>query len=259
MDNNNNLIVKKKSFQGFRDLFDVDPPQMIAGPCAVESPEQTEEIAKRLVAGKIKFMRGGAYKPRTSPYDFQGLGEEGLRILDFVRKKYSLKVIAEILDPRDMELGLEYVDIIQIGSRNMSNTALLKEAGAIRCPVILKRGMMSTLSEFLLAAEYIAKGGNRQLILCERGIRTFESSVRNVLDIASVAIIKKETSLPVIVDLSHSLGRKDILTPVAKAVLALGADALMIETHDNPEKALSDAGQQLSFDELGKFLEDMQK
>ena len=251
---NSGLLVKKLAFPGFDDLFNTPPPQIIAGPCAVESLEQAEEIAQKLVAGNVKFMRGGIFKPRTSPYEFQGLGAEGLKILEFIKNKYGLFIVSEILDTRDVELGLKYTDVIQIGSRNMGNVALLKELGNARHPVLLKRGMMATLSEFLLAAEYIVKGGNDKLILCERGIRTFENGVRNVLDISSVAIIKKETSLPVIVDLSHSLGRKDILAPVAKAVLALGIDGLMLEVHNNPPKALSDAGQQLSFAEFDEFL-----
>jgi 3-deoxy-7-phosphoheptulonate synthase/chorismate mutase len=219
----------------------------------VESQDQAEAIAQALVRSGVKFMRGGAYKPRTSPYDFQGLGEDGLKILDSIRQKYGLLIVTEILDSRDLELGVRYADIIQIGSRNMQNTALLKEAGQTTHPIMLKRGMMSTLKEFLLAAEYIVQAGNPKLILCERGIRTFETSVRNTLDISSAAIIKHETSLPVIVDLSHSLARKDILVPVAKAVLALGVDGLMVEAHNNPAAALSDAAQQLSLPEFEEF------
>jgi len=250
-----NLLVSTIEFPSPEALFHVSSPCLIAGPCAVESLEQAETIAQALVQFGVKFMRGGAFKPRTSPYSFQGLGLEGLRILDYIRQKYGLLVVTEILDTRDIDLGIRYADMIQIGSRNMTNTALLKEVGRTSHPVILKRGMMSTLSEFLLAAEYLVQAGCRKLFLCERGIRTFEDSVRNMLDIGSVAIIKRETSLPVIVDLSHSLGRKDILVPVAKAILALGADGLMIEAHCDPAAALSDSAQQLSLPELEQFVD----
>ncbi|MCL1918114.1 MAG: bifunctional 3-deoxy-7-phosphoheptulonate synthase/chorismate mutase [Peptococcaceae bacterium] len=251
------LLVKTTSFPSLAELFGTAAPCLIAGPCAVESLDQAEAIAQALVRCGIKVMRGGAYKPRTSPYDFQGLGEDGLKILDFIRQKYGVLIVTEILDPRDLELGVRYADMIQIGSRNMQNTSLLKEAGQTMHPVMLKRGMMSTLKEFMFAAEYIAQTGNHKLILCERGIRTFETSTRNTLDISSAAIIKQETSLPVIVDLSHSLARKDILLPVAKAVLALGVDALMVEAHNDPASALSDAAQQLSLPELEEFAADL--
>lgn len=203
-----------------------------------------ELVAQNLIKNNIEFLRGGAFKPRTSPYDFQGLGVEGLKILSEVCKNYSLTSVSEIMDVRDIEIGMKYIDILQIGSRNMMNYSLLKEIGKTQHPVLLKRGMMSTMKEFLLAAEYIVSNGNTNLILCERGIRTFETSTRNTLDISSIAIIKKETSIPVIVDLSHSLGRKDILLPISKAVIALGADGIMIEVHNNPAEALSDKEQQ---------------
>jgi len=252
-----NLLIKRiKSTSPF-EVFSLPVPQFIVGPCAIENKGQIEEIAQILVANNIKIMRAGAYKPRTSPYSFQGLGLEGLKMLDYVRKKYGLLVISEIIDIRDIEYGLIYTDIIQIGSRNMSNTALLKEIGRVDHPVLLKRGMMATLSEFMFAAEYILKYGNRKLMLCERGIRTFEESVRNVLDIAAIALLKKETSLPVIVDLSHSLGRKDILLPVAKAVIALGVDGIMLEMHNTPERALSDVKQQLTPKEFEHFIKNI--
>ena len=230
---------------------------IFSGPCAVENIEQMEVIAYKLYKNNLRFMRGGAFKPRTSPYEFQGLGIEGLKLLKYVCKKYSLISVSEILDPRDVENSREYIDIIQIGSRNMNNTPLLKEVGKTNQPILLKRGLMSTLKEFLLAAEYIVSTGNKNVILCERGIRTFEDSTRNTLDISSVAIIKKETSLPVIVDLSHSLGRKDIVVPIAKAVIALDVDGVMLEVHNNPPVALSDSRQQLSLEDFQSFLDEV--
>jgi 3-deoxy-7-phosphoheptulonate synthase len=226
---------------------------IIAGPCAIESYEQLEHIAESLLELGLIFFRGGAFKPRTSPYSFQGIGHEGLKMLGAIRNKYNLRIVSEIMDVRDIELGLQYIDLIQIGSRNMHNTPLLKELGKTNHPVLLKRGWMATLEEFLMAVEYIRSEGNNNIAVCERGIRTFETSTRNTLDISSVAIIKKETNLPIIIDLSHSLGRKDIMLPVAKAVYALGADGIMIEVHNNPQKALSDSSQQLSIDEFSQF------
>jgi len=236
------------------DNFCSNQFHIIAGPCAVESEKQIEDIAKMLLNCKVLYLRGGAFKPRTSPKDFQGLGLEGLKLLNIMGKKYQLKIVTEILDTRDVELGVEYADIIQIGSRNMFNSALLKEVGKTRKTIILKRGIMATLDEFLLAADYVIQGGNENIILCERGIRTFENSVRNTLDISTMAIIKNSTKFPLIVDLSHSLGRKDILLPVAKAVLAMGINGIMVETHNDPNIALSDAAQQLSFNEFKDFL-----
>ncbi|MCL2717176.1 MAG: bifunctional 3-deoxy-7-phosphoheptulonate synthase/chorismate mutase [Lachnospiraceae bacterium] len=242
------------------DMFEIDDGfSIMAGPCSIESIKQMESIAQVLKQKQIKFMRGGAYKPRTSPYDFQGLGIEGLKLLKDVCKKFSLLSVSEILDPRDIEKAIDYIDVIQIGSRSMPNTALLKEVGKTNHPILLKRGMMSTLKEFLLAAEYIACEGNKNIILCERGIRTIEDSTRNTLDISSVAIIKKETSLSVIIDLSHSLGRKDILLPIANAVIALGVDGIMLEVHDDPSNALSDSKQQLSIQEFEDFYEELSK
>lgn len=247
-------MIHTTDFSSLADLFEIkDEVQFFTGPCSVESIEQMEIIARFLQKKGMRFIRGGAYKPRTSPYCFQGLGEEGLKILRYVSEKYSLLSVSEILNPRDIDQFLNYIDIIQIGSRNMQNTSLLKEIGKTNHPVLLKRGMMSTLKEFLLAAEYIVSEGNTKLILCERGIRTFEDSTRNTLDISTIAIIKNETSLPVVVDLSHSLGRKDILLPIAKAVMTLGADGIMIEIHNDPKTALSDAKYQLSIEEFEDF------
>ena len=248
------LLVQSNKFKNLSELFKIEPGfAFIAGPCSIESPEQMELVAQILMKNNVQFIRGGAYKPRTSPYDFQGLGLEGLKILDNIRKKYHLKVVSEIMDPRDIEAGMKYTDIIQIGSRNMQNYSLLKEAGKTKHPVLLKRGMMSTVKEFLLAAEYIVSNGNENLVLCERGIRSFDSNTRNILDIACIAQIKQQTKLPLVVDLSHSLGRKDILLPIAKAILAIQVDAIMLELHPDPEHALSDNQQQLLFAEFDSF------
>ena len=252
------LLVKNNNFQTLQEMFRLKNKfNIIAGPCSIESEEQIEIIAKKLIEHNIKFIRGGAFKPRTSPHDFQGLGIEGIKLLHHICKKYSLLSVSEITDVRDVEESMKYIDIIQIGSRNMQNTDLLKEVGKTKHPVLLKRGMMSTLKEFLLAAEYIVSNGNTEIVLCERGIRTFETSTRNTLDISSIAIAKKETSLPVIVDLSHSLGRKDILIPVARAMVALESDGIMLEVHNNPAKALSDIEQQLSLGEFQEFCNSM--
>ena len=256
--------MKTVEFSDISSLFDIPEYSgsefhIISGPCAVENQEQMECIAQLITKNGLKFIRGGLFKPRTSPYSFQGLQRQGYGLLKRVCEKFSLLSISEILDPRDVEEAVQYIDVIQIGSRNMQNTSLLKEIGRSGHPVLLKRGMMSTLEEFLMAAEYIAAAGNRKLILCERGIRTFEGSTRNTLDISSAAIIKKETSLPVIVDLSHSLGRKDILVPVAKAVKALGVNGIMLEVHNNPPEALSDSEQQLSPEEFQLFYDEMKR
>lgn len=250
-----NLLVKSKKFKSLSEMFGIEQGvSLIAGPCSIESYEQMEVVAQNLVKNEVRFIRGGAYKPRTSPYDFQGLGLDGLKILDDIRKKYSLLAVSEILDPRDVEMGIKYTNIIQIGSRNMQNYALLKEVGRTQHPVMLKRGMMSTIKEFLLAAEYIVCEGNTNIIMCERGIRTFENYTRNTLDISCIAALRHETSLPVVVDISHSLGRTDIMLPIAKSLLAFDIDGLMIEVCPCPIKAQSDKNQQLSLNELNNFL-----
>lgn len=229
-------------------------PVLISGPCSVESQEQMDVTARGLKDLGIRILRGGAFKPRTSPYNFQGLEEEGLKILRRTADELGLAVITEILSARDVELVARYADILQVGTRNMFNYALLKELGMIDKPVLLKRGMMATMEEFILAAEYIYVRGNHQIILCERGIRTFETWTRNTLDISSVPILKQETFLPVIVDISHSLGRKDVIKPIAHAALAAGADGLMFECHYNPLVALSDAQQQLNLEEAADLV-----
>ncbi|WZE72418.1 bifunctional 3-deoxy-7-phosphoheptulonate synthase/chorismate mutase [Macrococcus sp. CCM 2573] len=225
----------------------------IFGPCSVESAEQVEAVAKNLHDKGEKFIRGGAFKPRTSPYDFQGLGEEGLQILHDAGKKYNLNVVSEIVNPAHFELADQYVDIFQIGARNMQNFELLKEAGRTNKPVLLKRGLSATIEEFVYAAEYIYAQGNSKIILCERGIRTYEKATRNTLDISAVPILKQGTHLPVLVDVTHSTGRKDIMLPVARAALAVGADGVMAEVHPDPAVALSDAGQQMNFEEFENF------
>ena len=249
------LLVKVKDFKSLPQLFGIeDGLSLIAGHCAIENYRQMELVAQNLAKNKVRFIRGGAYKPRTSPYDFQGLGLDGLKILDDIRKKYNLISVTEIMDPRDVETGIKYTDIIQIGSRNMQNFSLLKEVGKTQHPILLKRGMMSTVNEFLLAAEYIVCNGNENLILCERGIRSFDPNTRNILDIACICDVKQQTHLPLVVDLSHSLGRKDILLPIAKAIKAMQVDAIMLEVHDDPSNALSDKSQQLSLPEFDDFV-----
>jgi 3-deoxy-7-phosphoheptulonate synthase/chorismate mutase len=232
-------------------------PQVVAGPCSVESEEQVFEVARALKEQGIELMRGGAFKPRTSPYDFQGLGEEGLKILRKAADQFGLKIVSEIVNPSDMEMAEQYVDVIQIGARNMQNFELLKAAGAVRTPVLLKRGLSATIEEFLFAAEYILSGGNDQVILCERGIRTYEKATRNTLDISAVPILKNESHLPVLVDITHSTGRRDILLPCARAALAAGADGIMLEVHPNPAVALSDAKQQIDIPTFDTFIKDL--
>ncbi|HEX7056125.1 MAG TPA: bifunctional 3-deoxy-7-phosphoheptulonate synthase/chorismate mutase [Bacilli bacterium] len=226
---------------------------MIAGPCSVESYEQTRTVAAALKAAGVKVIRGGAFKPRTSPYDFQGLGVEGLKILKEAAAEFGLVTISEIVNPAHLELAAEYLDIVQIGARNMQNFELLKAAGDANLPVLLKRGMAATVEEFILAAEYIVSRGNSQVMLIERGIRTYEKWTRNTLDISAVPILKMETHLPVLVDVSHSTGRKDILVPCAKAALAAGADGIMVEVHPEPQTALSDASQQINIPQFNDF------
>ncbi|WP_337031984.1 bifunctional 3-deoxy-7-phosphoheptulonate synthase/chorismate mutase [Paenibacillus illinoisensis] len=231
-----------------------DKPIMIAGPCSVESYEQVREVAKALKEAGISVMRGGAFKPRTSPYDFQGLGIEGLKILKEVADEFGLKTISEIVHPGHIELAADYIDVIQIGARNMQNFELLKAAGDARIPILLKRGLAATIDEFVHAAEYVVSRGNKQVMLIERGIRTYEKATRNTLDISAVPILKQETHLPVLVDVTHSTGRKDILAPCAKAALAAGADGVMVEVHPNPAVALSDSAQQLNIEQFNQFL-----
>jgi 3-deoxy-7-phosphoheptulonate synthase len=230
---------------------------IIAGPCAVENREQLLETAKAVRSAGANILRGGAFKPRTSPYSFQGLGEEGLRYLSQAREVTGLPVVTEVMDTRQMELVCEYTDIIQIGSRSMHNFPLLREAGKCRKPVLFKRGLMATIDEYLNAAEYILSEGNREIILCERGIRTFETSTRNTLDLSAVPILKRRTHLPVIIDPSHATGHSWLVPAMAKAAIAAGADGVMVEVHNKPLEALSDGPQSLYPDEFVKLVKDI--
>jgi 3-deoxy-7-phosphoheptulonate synthase len=231
---------------------------MLAGPCSVESLEQTMTAARDCAAAGVSVIRGGAYKPRSSPYAFQGLGPRALEILAQVREETGLPVATELMDARDLEAVYEHVDLIWIGARNMANFNLLSEIGKIDKPVMLKRGMSATVEELLMAAEYVAKEGNERIILCERGIRTYERSTRFTLDIGAIPVLKGETHLPVIVDPSHAAGRRPLVLPLALAAVAAGADGLIVETHPNPEHALSDAAQQIPSAEFGRFVDEVE-
>ncbi len=227
----------------------------MAGPCAVESREQILSTAKAVRDAGATILRGGAFKPRTSPYSFQGLGEEGLKLLAAASKESGLPVITEVTSPDLVDLVGRYTDILQIGARNMHNYALLEAVGNARTPVMLKRGMMSTIEELLLAAEYVLSNGNTNVLLCERGIRSFEKATRNTLDISSIPVIKKRSHLPVIVDPSHSTGHRDYVPAVARAAVAAGADGIIVEVHPSPENALSDGIQSLSFAEFREMMD----
>ncbi|WP_404453910.1 bifunctional 3-deoxy-7-phosphoheptulonate synthase/chorismate mutase [Oceanobacillus kapialis] len=229
----------------------------VMGPCAVESYEQVEKVAEAVKNKGVKLLRGGAFKPRTSPYDFQGLGLEGLQILKKAADKHNLAVVSEIVNPAHLEEAMDYLDVVQIGARNMQNFELLKAAGDLDKPVLLKRGLSATISEFINAAEYIISRGNGNIILCERGIRTYEKATRNTLDISAVPILKQETHLPVMVDVTHSTGRRDILLPAAKAAIAIGADGVMAEVHPDPAVALSDSAQQMDIPMFNTFMDEV--
>ena len=226
---------------------------VMAGPCAIESREQAFAVAERVHNAGAQFFRGGAYKPRTSPYSFQGLGEDGLRIMAEVRDKFGLRIVTEAVDNESLDLVEEYADIIQIGARNMQNFSLLKRAGRASKPVLLKRGMSATLEELLMAAEYVMSEGNYNVILCERGVRTFADHTRNTLDLSLIPAVQRLSHLPIIVDPSHGTGKRNKVTPLSRAAVAVGADGLMVEVHHDPDKALSDGIQSLypeQFDEL---------
>jgi 3-deoxy-7-phosphoheptulonate synthase len=226
---------------------------MVAGPCAVETRDQAFTVAKRIKAAGARLFRGGAYKPRTSPYSFQGLGEPGLKILADVRKEFGLGVITEAIDNESLELVEKYADVIQIGARNMQNFSLLKSAGRSKKPVLLKRGMSATLDEFLMAAEYLMSEGNYNVILCERGVRTFSDHTRNTLDLSIVPAVQKRSHLPIVVDPSHGTGRRNKVLPLSRAAVAAGADGLLVEVHHDPDRALSDGPQSilpLEFEQL---------
>lgn len=255
------LVLNAKNNYGVRvgDITFGEDFVLIAGPCSVESEKQTIEIAEAVKAAGANILRGGAFKPRTSPYDFQGLGENGLKILKKAREITGLPIITEVMDTRDISLVSEYADILQIGSRNMQNYSLLKEIGKIDKPVLLKRGMNSTINEWLNAAEYILSGGNNKLILCERGIRTFESEYRNTLDLNSIPAIKLLTNIPIIVDPSHGTGDDRLVEPMSLAAIAAGAMGLMIEVHNEPKQALSDDNQQLDIQKFKKLSKKINK
>jgi 3-deoxy-7-phosphoheptulonate synthase len=231
---------------------------VMAGPCSVEGYDQLMSTADSVVASGAKILRGGAYKPRTSPYEFQGLAEEGLKLLAEARNRTGLRVITEVLDTEDVELVAEYADILQIGARNMQNFALLKKLGEVNKPIMLKRGLSATIKEFLLSAEYIVTHGNPNVMLCERGIRTFETATRNTLDMAAVPLLNELTHLPVIVDPSHGTGKRSLVRPLAKAAVAVGADGLMAEVHPRPEEAWSDGPQSLRLEEFALMMREIE-
>lgn len=233
--------------------------QLIAGACAIESFEQMDEVGAALSARGVRIMRGMAFKPRTSPYDFQGLGEPGLQIARQVANKYNMYVTSEVLDPSQIPMMSDYVDMFWVGARNMQNSFLLRALGKVQQPILLKRSFAATLKEFIYAAEYIMASGNPNILLMERGIRTFSEWTRNTLDISAVPLLKMETHLPVIVDISHSAGRRDIAIPLARVAKASGADALMVEVHPNPPVAMSDAKQQLSIPEFNALMDAIEK
>lgn len=241
-----------------KDVVFGERPLLIAGPCAIESEEQMMATARFLAGKGVKVLRGGAFKPRTSPYGFQGLGVEGLRLGRKAADAFGMVFVTEVMDTRDVEVVAEYADILQIGARNMQNFALLKEVGKAGRPVLLKRGLAATMEEWFYAAEYILSQGNGQVILAERGIRTFERWTRNTLDLSAVALAKQETHLPVVVDVTHAAGRTDLLAPLARAALAVGADGVHVEVHPNPKVALSDNQQQMDFAQFERFLEAIQ-
>ncbi len=228
-----------------------------AGPCSVESAEQIQIIAEHVARLGAKLLRGGAFKPRTSPYTFQGLGEKGLELLREAADRCNLLVVSEVMDPSQIPMMLPYVDMLQVGARNMQNYNLLRALGAVKKPVLLKRGLAATIEELLLSAEYIMAGGNYNIVLCERGIRTFENYTRNTLDIAAIPVIKKLSHLPIIADPSHGTGRRDKVPPMARAAVAAGADGLLIEVHHDPEHALSDGAQSLNVEQFEKLMDEL--
>ncbi len=230
---------------------------VIAGPCSIESREQAFAVAEQVARAGAQFFRGGAYKPRTSPYAFQGMGEDGLKIMAEIREKFGLRIVTEALDNESLDLVAEYADVIQIGARNMQNFSLLKRAGRTRKPVMVKRGMSATLDELLMAAEYVMSEGNYQVILCERGVRTFADHTRNTLDLSIVPAVQRASHLPIIVDPSHGTGKRNMVLPLARAAAAVGADGLIIEVHHQPDKALSDGAQSLYPDQFAELMDEI--
>jgi 3-deoxy-7-phosphoheptulonate synthase len=232
---------------------------IIAGPCSIESREQAFAIAEQVAAGGAQFFRGGAYKPRTSPYAFQGLGLDALKIMAEIRDRFGLRIVTEALDNDTLELVAEWADVVQIGARNMQNFSLLKQAGRLRKPVLIKRGLSATLEEFLMAAEYVMSEGNYQVILCERGVRTFSDHARNTLDLSVVPAIKRVSHLPILVDPSHGTGRRDSVLPMARAAVACGADGIIVEVHHQPENALSDGPQSIYPAQFEKMIGEIER
>ena len=232
---------------------------IVAGPCSIESREQAFAIAEQVAASGARFFRGGAYKPRTSPYAFQGLGLEALKIMADVRDKFGLRIITEAIDSESLELVAEWADVIQIGARNMQNFSLLKRAGKLRKPVLLKRGLSATLDEFLMAAEYILSEGNYEVILCERGVRTFADHTRNTLDLSIVPAVQRLSHLPILVDPSHGTGKRDKVLPMARAAVAVGADGILVEVHHQPDKALSDGAQSIYPDQFAQMMDEIEQ
>jgi len=232
---------------------------IVAGPCSIESRQQAFEIAELVAASGAQFFRGGAYKPRTSPYAFQGLGIEALQIMAEIRERYGLRIITEAIDSESLELVAEWADVIQIGARNMQNFSLLKKAGKLRKPVLLKRGLSATLDEFLMSAEYIMSEGNYQVILCERGVRTFADHTRNTLDLSIVPAVQRLSHLPILVDPSHGTGKRDSVLPMARAAVASGCDGILVEVHNHPEKALSDGPQSIYPDQFARMMDELEQ
>ena len=232
---------------------------VIAGPCSIESRDQAFAIAEQVSVSGAQFFRGGAYKPRTSPYAFQGLGLDALKIMAEIRDRFGLRIVTEALDSETLELVAEWADVIQIGARNMQNFSLLKRAGRLRKPVLVKRGLSATLEEFLMAAEYVMSEGNYQVILCERGVRTFSDHARNTLDLSVVPAVRRVSHLPILVDPSHGTGRRDSVLPMARAAVAAGADGILVEVHHQPDKALSDGPQSIYPDQFARMMDNLEK
>lgn len=253
-----------RAFKREGSVFDIDGVKIggsdvviIAGPCAVESEEQIFAIAKHVKEAGAKVLRGGAFKPRTSPYSFQGLGEDGLKFLRRAADQFKLKVVTEVMDASQIALVEKYADILQVGARNMQNYVFLKELGKASKPVMLKRGIAATIEEWLMSAEYILSGGNQQVILCERGIRTFENATRNTMDISAIPVVQKKSHLPIVADPSHGIGIRDKVIPMARAAIAAGADGIMVEVHNNPDRALSDGAQSLFPDQFSQLMKEI--
>src|SRR5436190_12772518 len=247
------------SFPGTDATFGGPTLAIVAGPCAIESREQAFAVAERVHRSGAQFFRGGAYKPRTSPYSFQGLEEEALKIMAAIRDQFGLKIVTEAIDSESLELVEEYADVVQIGARNMQNFSLLKRAGRGRKPVLLKRGMSATLEELLMAAEYVMSEGNYNVILCERGVRTFADHTRNTLDLSLIPAVQRLSHLPIVVDPSHGTGKRDKVTPLSRAAVAVGADGLLIEVHCDPDRALSDGMQSLYPDQFDELMEEIRQ